>query len=153
MLLRKTSANENWEEVLAQANYHLYFQCKKSSLNFYLTESDFNSKVLSNPWICHNAFAAIFHLLRQIIEMTSNNRNLFILGDFNCHHPSWSSKGTSDSRVKEIFNFICSPDLLPLNDPHIPTLFHRSSGSRSFISFVPFSCPLLLLEGTLKLGF
>ena len=57
---------------MVQANYHPYFQCKKLSLNFYLTETDFNSKVLSNPSICHNAFAAIFHLLRQKIEMTSN---------------------------------------------------------------------------------
>ena len=25
-----------------------------------------------------------------------SSRNLFILGDFNCHHPLWDSKGTSD---------------------------------------------------------
>ena len=138
MQLTKTSANENWEEVVAQANYHLYFQCKKPSLNCYLTESDFNLKVLGNPWICHNAFAAIFHLLRQIIEMTSNNRNLFILGDFNCHHPLWSSKGTSDSRVEETFNWVISSKLFHtysfphIHDPPIHTLFHRSKGSRSF---------------------
>ena len=138
MHLTKTSANENWEKVVAQANYHLYYQCKKLSLNFYLTESDFNSKVLSNPWICHNTFAAIFHLLRQIIEMKSNNRNLFILEDFNCHHLLWSSKGTSDSRVEEIFNWVISSKLrhtysFPrIHDPPIHTLFHRSTGSRSF---------------------
>ena len=140
---------------MAQANYHLYFQCKKLPLNFYLIEYDFNSKVLSNPWICRNAFVAIFHLLRQIIKMKFNNRNLFILGDFNCHHPLWRSKGTSDSRVEEIFNWVISSKLLPLNDLYIPTLFHRSSGSRSSpnISFAPFSRPLLLQGVTLKLGF
>ena len=138
MHLTKTSANKNWEEVLAQANYHLYFQCKKLSLNFYLTEYDFNSKVLSNASICHNTFAAIFHPLRQIIEMTSNNRNLFILRDFNCHHPLWSSKGTSDSRVEEIFSWVISSKLSPtysfpyIHDPPIHTLFHRSTGNRSF---------------------
>ena len=25
-----------------------------------------------------------------------SSRNLFILGDFNCHHPLWDSRGTSD---------------------------------------------------------
>ena len=28
-------------------------------------------------------------------------RNLFILGDFNCRHPLWDSKGTSDPMVKK----------------------------------------------------
>ena len=59
-------------------------------------------------------FAAIFHLLRQMIDIKSNNRNLFIPGDFNCHHPFWRSKGTSDSRVEEIFNLVISSELLPL---------------------------------------
>ena len=29
-----------------------------------------------------------------------SSRNLFILGDFNCHHPVWDSRGTSDPRRK-----------------------------------------------------
>ena len=29
-----------------------------------------------------------------------SSRNLFILGDFNCHHPLWDSRGTSDPRGK-----------------------------------------------------
>ena len=126
MHLTKTSAHENWEEVVAQGNYHLYFQCKKLSLNFYLTESDFNSKVLSNPWICRNAFTTIIYLLQQIIEIKSNNKNLFILG-------------------KE-FNWVISSKLLPLNDSQIPTLLHCSSGSRFFpdisiaISSLALSC-------------
>ena len=60
-----------------------------------------------------------------------SSRNLFILGDFNCHHPLWDSKGTSDPRGKEVFDWVISSDLLPLNDPDTPTLLKRSSGSRS----------------------
>ena len=75
-----------------------------------------------------------------------SSRNLFILGDFNCHHPLWDSKGTSDPRVEEVFDWVISSDLLPINDPDTPTLLHRSSGSRSSpdFSFAPstlaFSC-------------
>ena len=56
-----------------------------------------------------------------------SSRNLFILGNLNCHHPFWDSRGTSD--------------LLPLNDSDIPTLFHCFSGSHSSpdISFAIFS--------------
>ena len=60
-----------------------------------------------------------------------SSRNLFILGDFNCHHPLWDSKGTSDPHGEEVFDWVISSDLLPLNDPDTPTLLHRSSGSRS----------------------
>ena len=76
----------------------------------------------------------------------SSSRNLFILGDFHCHHPLWDSRGTSDPREEEVFDWLVSSDLLPLNDPDTPSLFHRSSGSRSFsdLSFSPsslaFSC-------------
>ena len=81
-----------------------------------------------------------------------SSRNLFILGDFNCHHPLWDSRGTSDPRGEEVFNWVISSDLLPLNDPDTPTLLHRSSGSRSFpdISFAPstlaFSCSWEVLQ-------
>ena len=70
-----------------------------------------------------------------------SSRNLFILGDFNCHHPLWDSRGTSDppGGGGEVFDWVLSSDLLPLNDPDTPTLLHRSSGSRSSpdISFTP----------------
>ena len=56
-----------------------------------------------------------------------SSRNLFILGDFNCHHPLWYSRGTSDPRGEEAFDWVISSDLLPLNDPDTPTLLHRSS--------------------------
>ena len=71
-------------------------------------------------------------------------RNLFILGDFDCHHPLWDSRGTSDPRMKEVFDWVISSDLLPINDSDTPTLLHRSTGSRSSpdISFAPSSLTL-----------
>ena len=33
-----------------------------------------------------------------------SSRNLFILGDFNCHHPLWDSTVTSDPRGEEVFD-------------------------------------------------
>ena len=70
--------------------------------------------------------------------------NLFILGDFNCHHPLWDSKSTCNSLGEKAFNWVISSDLLPLNDSDIPTLLHRSSGSRPSpdISFTLFSLVL-----------
>ena len=81
-----------------------------------------------------------------------SSRNLFILGDFNCHHPLWDSKVTSDPCGEEVFDWVISSDLLPLNDPDTPTLLHPSSGSRSSpdISFAPstlaFSCSWEMLQ-------
>ena len=73
-----------------------------------------------------------------------SSRNLFILGDFNCHHPLWDSRGTSDPCAEEVFDWVISSDLLPLNDLDTPTLLHRSSGSCSSpdISFAPSSLAL-----------
>ena len=79
-------------------------------------------------------------------------RNLFILGDFNCHHPLWDSRGTSDPHEEEVFDWVISSDLLPFNDPDTPTLLHCSSGSRSSpdISFafstLAFSCSWEVLQ-------
>ena len=53
---------------------------------------------------------------------------------------------------REVFDWVISSDLLPLNDPDTPTLLHRSSGSRSSpdISFAPstlaFSCSWEVLQ-------
>ena len=76
-----------------------------------------------------------------------SSRNLFILGDFNCLHPLWDSRVTSDPRGEEVFDWVISSDLLPLNDPDTPTLLHRSSGSRSFApSTLAFSCSWEVLQ-------
>ena len=65
------------------------------------------------------------------LSILPSSRNLFILGDFNCHHPIWDSRLTSDPRGEEVFDWVISSDLLPLNDPDTPTLLHRSSDSHS----------------------
>ena len=81
-----------------------------------------------------------------------SSRNLFILGDFNCHHPLWNSRGTSDPRREEVFDWVISSDLLALNDLDTPTLLHRSSGSRSSpdisfaSSFLALSCSWEVLQ-------
>ena len=51
---------------------------------------------------------------------------------------------TTNPYGEEVFDWIISSDLLPLNDPDTPTLLHRSSGSRSSpdISFAPSSLAL-----------
>ena len=82
-----------------------------------------------------------------------SSKNLFI--HFNCHHSLWDSKDTSNPRGEKGFDWVISFDLLPLNDPDIPTLLHYSSGSRSYPDI---SCPLLfrlllLLVGASGPGF
>ena len=55
-------------------------------------------------------------------------------------------------RGKEVFDWVISSDLLPLNYPDTPTLLHCSSGSRPFpdISFAPsslaYSCSWEVLQ-------
>ena len=81
------------------------------------------------------------------------SKNLFILRDFTCHHPLWDSRGTSDPRGEEVFDWVISSDLLPLDDGDTPSLLHLSSGScsSSDISFAP--CLLMLLGGASEPGF
>ena len=75
----------------------------------------------------------------------SSSRNLFLLEDFNCRHFLWVSKGTFDPRREEVFSWVISSNLLPLNDLDTSSLFHRSSGSRS--SFVIFFASSSLAPG------
>ena len=42
-------------------------------------------------------------------SILSSFRNLFILGDFNCHHPLWDSRGTSDPRRRKKYSTGSSP--------------------------------------------
>ena len=59
-------------------------------------------------------------------------------------HPLWDSRGTSNPRGEEVFDWVISSDLLPFNDPDTPTLLHCSFGSLSSpdISFAPSSLAL-----------
>ena len=50
-----------------------------------------------------NVYAPLFAPPQRMTEpipfspsILPSSRNLFILGDFNCHHPLWDSRGTSD---------------------------------------------------------
>ena len=75
-----------------------------------------------------------------------SSRNLFILGDFNCHHLLWDSRGTSDPHGEEVFDWVISSDL-PLNYPDTSTLLHRSSPDISFaISSLALSCSAEVLQ-------
>ena len=75
------------------------------------------------------------------------SKNLFILGDFNCNHSLWDSRGTSDPCREEVFDWVISSDLLPRNDPDTPTLVHRSSPDISFApSTLAFSCSWEVLQ-------
>ena len=46
-----------------------------------------------------------------------SSRNLFILGDFNCHHPLWDSRVTSDPRGEEVFDWVTSSHSMTLTHP------------------------------------
>ena len=71
-----------------------------------------------------------------------SSKNLFILGNVNCHHSLWDSKGSSNPRGEEVFDWVMSSDLLPLNNPDIPTLAHHFSGSRYSPDVAPSSLAL-----------
>ena len=76
-----------------------------------------------------------------------SSRNFFILENFNCHYPLWNSRGTFDFRGEEVFDWVISSDLLPLNGPDTPTLLHRSSPDISFApSTLAFSCSWEVLQ-------
>ena len=85
-----------------------------------------------------------------------SSRNLFILGDFNCHHTFWDSKGTSNPRGEEVFDRVIYSDVFFLNDLDIPTRLHCSSGGRfsPYISLASFSLAVSSSWEVLKdLGF
>ena len=55
----------------------------------------------------------------------------YIFGDFNGHHLSWDSHSPEDQSGEDLFNWLLSSDLLPLNNPEHHTLLHRATGNRS----------------------
>ena len=63
----------------------------------------------------------------------------YIFGDFNSHHSSWDSHSPEDHSDKDLFDWLLSSDLLPLNNPEHHTLLHRATGNRSSpdLSLVP----------------
>ena len=64
----------------------------------------------------------------------------YIFGDFNNHHSSWDSHSPEDQSGKELFDWLLSSDLLPLNNPeHHTLLLHHATRNRSSpdVSLVP----------------
>ena len=63
----------------------------------------------------------------------------YIFGHFNSHHSSWDSHSPEDHSGKDLFDWLLSSDLLPLNNPEHHTLLHRATGNRSSpdLSLVP----------------
>ena len=56
----------------------------------------------------------------------------YIFGDFNGHHSSWDSHSPEDQSGKDLFDWLLSSDLLPINNPEHYTLLHRATGNRSY---------------------
>ena len=71
-------------------------------------------------------------------SILSSSRNLFILGDLNCHHPLWDSRGTSDPRREEVFDWVISSDL-----PLSMTLTHPPFSIAPLAVALPLTSPLL----------
>ena len=63
----------------------------------------------------------------------------YIFGDFNSHHSSWDSHSSENHSGKDLFDWLLSSDLLPLNNPKHHTLLHRATRNRSSpdLSLVP----------------
>ena len=59
-----------------------------------------------------------------------SSRNLFILGKVNCHYPFYDLNSSSNPRREKLFDWDISSNLLSLNNPDIPTIPRRYSGSR-----------------------
>ena len=95
----------------------------------------------SNGWQNRLFFSLHFSLLQKSLH--SGGLQL---------HPLWDSRGTSDPRGEEVFDWFISSNLLSLNECDIPTFLHRSSGIHSSpgISFAPsslaFSCSWEVLQ-------
>ena len=63
----------------------------------------------------------------------------YIFGNFNSHHSSWDSHSPEDQSGKDLFDWLLSSDLLPLNNPEHHTLLHCATRNRSSpdLSLVP----------------
>ena len=63
----------------------------------------------------------------------------YISGDFNSHHLSWDSHSPEDQSGKDLFDWLLSSDLIPINNPEHHTLLHCATGNRSSpdLSLIP----------------
>ena len=61
----------------------------------------------------------------------------YIFGDFNSHHSSWDSHSPEDQSGKDLFDWLLSSDLLPLNNPEHHTLSCHRKPLLTDLSLVP----------------
>ena len=63
----------------------------------------------------------------------------YIFVDFNGHHSCWDSHSPEDQSGKDLFDWLLSSNLLPLNNPKHHTLLHSATGNRPSpdLSLVP----------------
>ena len=63
----------------------------------------------------------------------------YIFVDFNSHHSSWDSHSPEDQSGKDLFDWLLSSDLLPINNREHHTLLHRATANRSSpdLSLIP----------------
>ena len=66
--------------------------------------------------------------------LPSSSPTTYIFGDFNSHHSSWDSHLPEDQSGKDLFDWLLSSDLLPLNNPEHHTLLYRATGNRSSLT-------------------
>jgi len=71
------------------------------------------------------------NLTLDVAPSPLNSFGIFILVDFNAHHPTWDTHISPDSAGNSLFNWISSSQLDILNDSNIHTLLRHSSSSRS----------------------
>ena len=131
-----------------------------SSLDPYFDDVGVNISLNNSSLLSFlNVYALLFAPPRPMTELTLFLPPFFpppeipsFWGNFNCHHPLWDSRVTSNLRREEVFDWVIFSDLLPLNDPETLTLLHRSSGSRSSpdLSFDPSSLALSCLWEVLQ---
>ena len=91
--------------------------------------------LLPNGW--HNRL--LFSLHPSLLQKSLHS------GDFNCHHPLWDPRGTSEPRWEEVFDWMISSDLLPLITlTHLP-FFIASLAVVSFLTspLLPLLLPFL----------
>ena len=115
----------------------LNFQPPLFSLNPYSNDVGVNIFLNNSSSVSFlNVYAPLFSLPQWMAEPTPF---LFSRNLFNCHHPLWDSKGTSNLCGMEVFDWVISSDLLPLNDPHTHTPFAIAS----LVVIPPLTFPLL----------
>ena len=89
------------------------------------------------PPICSSSFDS--HPKSFSLFLLPSSPTTYIFGNFNSHHSSWDSHSPKDQSGKDLFNWVLSSDLLPLNNPEHHTLLHCATRNHSSpdLSLIP----------------